>query len=220
MDKQNTKRPKNEEWLQRRILGMEIIKEHNYKLTKNEFKIEYKDRIRSNLKKEISRNSIDRDIPWIILEIHNSKPSFAFAEKSLRTQSSKESLAPLAFFEKDISEIWLVDTNGKNSIIFDNANKQLGKKNFVLDSKKLIPADLAADSPIVMRIFFKPNAYNGIETVVCDIYEKAPNYAPLNLLSTCTRHHCAEIEFKKKYAHSILEFTYLIFNRYWSKKRK
>ncbi len=121
----------------------------------------------------------------------------------------------MAFFEKDITEIHLVFADRTNAIIFDTEHMQLGTDTFVKGANEHIAEELPDNSPIVLRIFFSPMSYRGIETVVCDIYERAPDFTPLNIISTYARHRCAEIETKKADISLVLEFTYKLFNRYW-----
>ena len=219
MDTQKSKnRPNNATLLQRRKIGLQIIKDKKYKLSVEEFKKEYTKRLQKELTTSTSRGKMKRDIDWIIGEVRKDNPSFEFTTKPLRKSSEKVNIMPLAYFEKDITEIHLTFADRTNVIIFDTEHKQLGLSSFVDEAKEHIPEVLPADSLIVLRIFFNPMAYRGIETVICDIYDRAPDFAPLNIVSTLARHRCAEIETKKADISPVLEFTYKLLNRYWKNR--
>lgn len=209
------KRPSEAELLKRRQIGLQIINEHRNEISVKAFQKEYSQRIQKELSTSISRNSISRDIDWIIGEIRKENPTFEFTTKALRKSSSKDTITPLAFFEKDITEIHLVFSDHTNVIIFDTEHMQLGAESFVENAKNHIPQSLPDNSLLVLRIFFNSMAYRGIETVVCDMYERTPDFSSFNIVSTSARHRCAEIEIKKSSVVPLLEFTYKLFNRYW-----
>lgn len=213
--KNSKKRPSEAELLKRRQIGLQIIKDHKYELSENAFKKEYCQRVQKETASSISSGKLTRDISWIIGEARKEQPTFDFTTKPLRKSSEKESITPLAFFEKDITEIHLVFADRTSSIIFDTDQMQLGTDSFVKDAMTSIPENIPENAPIVLRIFFNPMSYRGIETVVCDIYERTPEVAPFEIISTYAKHRCAEIEIKKSNLLPLLEFTYKLFNRYW-----
>ena len=109
-----------------------------------------------------------------------------------------------------------------NIIIFNTEKKQLENSTFTKKAIRAIPKSLSNDTLIKLCIYFSPMAYRGIETVVCDIYERLLDI-PNNIISTHARHRCAEIEVKKADISKVLDFTYSIFNHYWisqAKRRK
>ena len=218
--KNSRKRSSDADVLKRRQLGLQIIKDHNYDLSEKFFKQEYSKRIEQELSESASTGKIKRDIDWIIAEVRTKQPSFEFTTKPLRKNNTKDYINPLEFFEKDITEIHLNFADRTNAIIFDIEQKQLGTDSFVKKAIKQIPENIPENSPIVLRIFFGPLSYRGIETVICDIYEKSPEHTPLNIISTHTKHRCAEIEVKKSDILPLLNFTYKLFNRYWKTRIK
>ena len=216
----NNKRRSNDEVSQRRQLGIQILHDYKYKLSVKNFKEKYRNKIQEQTNGTISNYTLKRDIDVIVGEIRKNRPSFEFSTDPLHKPSKKSYITPLAFFEKDITEIHLIIEHNTDIIIFDTTNMQLGSNSFVYDSKKCIPESLSNTTPITLRIYFSPQSYRGIETVVCDIYEKAPDYTPFNILSTLARHRCSEIEIKNEDIDSLLEFTYRLFNRYWTNQRE
>lgn len=216
MDTNNSKkRPSEAELLKRRQIGLQIIKDHKYELSENAFKKEYIQRVQAEMSSSISSGKLTRDIVWIVGETRKEHPSFDFTTKPLKKHHEKESITPLAFFEKDITEIHLVFADRTSTIIFDTDRMQLGTDSFVEFAIKQLPENFPDNSPVVLRIYFSPMSYRGIETVVCDIYERTPEVAPFDVISTYSKHRCAEIEVKKSNLLPLLEFTYKLFNRYW-----
>lgn len=212
------KRRSNAEINQRRQLGIQILHDYKYNLSIKSFKKIYTKKIQEQFNEDFSSYTLNRDIEAIVGEIRKKRPSFEFSTKPLSKQTERLSITPLANFEKDITEIHLVVDRNSDTIIFDTTNMQLGSDTFVDDAKKCIPKDLPSTALITLRIYFSPMTYRGIETVVCDIYEKSPDYTPFNILSTLARHRCSEIEIKYADIDSLLEFTYKLFNRHWIKQ--
>ena len=209
------KRPSEAELLKRRQIGLQIINDHKYEISEKAFKKEYVQRVQTEMSSDISSGKLTRDIVWIVGEARKEHPSFDFTTKPLKKHAEKESITPLAFFEKDITEIHLVSMDRTGTIIFDTDRMQLGTDSFVELATKQLPENLPENTPIILRIFFSPMSYRGIETVVCDIYERTPEVAPFEIISTYAKHRCAEIEVKKSNLLPLLEFTYKLFNRYW-----
>ena len=211
-------RSSNADLIRRRTIGIQIIKDHHYDLSEKRFREEYKERIFKELSDSVSVCTIRSDQKWIIGEIRKDTPTFSFAEKIHLKTSAKDTrtITPLASFEKTITEIHLVFSDGTSAIIFDTEQMQLGTDTFVSNAMQSVPDTLPDDSLVTLRIFFSPISYRGIETVVCDIYERSPEFTPFIIISSTARHRCADIEIKKEHIAPMLEFTYRLFNRYWT----
>ena len=64
-------------------------------------------------------------------------------------------------------------------------------------------------------LIYDMNAPRGIEETYCSIYETSGKNHNYSLLYTDNKNHCTEIVCTPNNLQNILEFTFLIFKKYW-----
>lgn len=207
----------------RQEIGMQIIEEHNFKITKDAFKKEYEQKIaRTSGLKVVTERTWDRDyapIKELIAEKHKIDFEFTPTAKSRKrkTFAMVPHVDPFLSMAKNLFQIRIV-IGDYQTILFSKTKNTFTERDFTHNSLEAISKNyekVQEDYMVHLYLIYDTNAPHGIETTYCSIYESAGKDNKYYLLYTDAKNHCSEIVCSYDNLPQVLDFTFLLFNRYW-----
>ena len=214
-----------------------LFKENNFKIAKSKFYSEYKQRIaRTSTVKNVTERTLYRDykhIKELIKSNYNIDFEFYSSSKTKKNNYLKNIpfIDPFHLMERHLFQIRFVIGNYQ-SIIFSKDNntfqnsafpKQIMnsiEENFMkkiyTDNKNDEKDSLLKNEYMVhLYLNFNTDAPLGIEKNYCTIYENYCKEYDYYLLYTDDKNRCSEIVCTYGNLPQVLNFTFLIFSKYW-----
>lgn len=203
---------------QRIELGERIIKQANYKITKNSFLTKYEKRLQATENLTCpTKNTLRRDMDIIVGNIRKQRINFEFEDSNeiMQTNSEKASIDIGDTICDSIKQIRL-SIYGFNHILFSSDKTTLtSKKLFEKKAQKSLEEEfqkisIKPDGRTMTHLYIIFNL-SGFEHYVSSFYRENYN----QVLYTSTHDYCSEIVFEYKNLKFMLEQTYLILKSYY-----
>ena len=212
-------RPSDDEIKRRLDIGIHIIQEHDYMLTKKEFHEKYAKELEEDKNiHSITKNTIysDRDkIVSILSEDLNTPFEFDKKTRVRNTRKIEENKnIPISHeLTKNIRSIRL-EVQGRSFVLYDKSINNFCKKrsNFVDENIEKIQNTIKeCDSTYLIHLYiiFDVKRYSGVEDYMCSFYKNRTNY----ILYTSTHNFCSEIVVEYSNLNLLITDTWKIFKR-------
>ncbi|MCQ2497706.1 MAG: hypothetical protein MJ133_01865 [Lachnospiraceae bacterium] len=223
----------SQEVVERRLsIGVDIIRENNFKMTRKAFMTEYEQRVKRTYGEDITSATLRRDcsesyngntIQKMIKVLHNQDFVFEDASPASKKKflSSFHSIDPFASFSKYLYEI-RVSIGTYEATLFSVSNNTLKEHKFAESAIAAIPQKIkeaSAEHMAHVYLIFQYNVPNGIEEIYCGIYENGSSSNNFYVLYTDAKNHCSEIVCNGNNLENLLQYTSLIFNNYWKTQK-
>lgn len=208
----------------RREIGIQIIVEHNFSIKKTDFYSEYRNRIaRDSSIRDVTNRTLERDYYQIkdtIAQRHRIDFDFMPAKGSRKRKlfSTLPTVDPFALMSKNLFQIRITIGDYQNTL-FSLDKNTFTDSIFAKLSINKIPEKYKntnnGNDMVHIYLIFDMYAPRGIEETYCSIFENSAKDHNYYLLYTDAKNHCSEIVCTYNYLENVLEFTFLLFNRYW-----
>ncbi|MGN0152338.1 MAG: hypothetical protein ACI39Q_07690 [Wujia sp.] len=203
---------------QRQKLGIDIIRDYDFKLTKREFHTLYYKAVLENPNIEnVTMNTIYNDRKDIVSKIQDIYGEFHFLEKKpIRNtrilEESKNIPIPKEII-KHVRNIRL-EINGRSFILYNTGNNTFKKgRSFFIDEQlaniREITSNCDSTYMIHLYIIFDVKRYQGVENYLCSFYKEKLNY----IIFTSTHNYCSEIVTEYENLEKLITDTWKIFKK-------
>lgn len=212
------------DYKKRREIGLEIIIDADYKITKTTFIKEYQRRLDAT--EEFSNtddNALYNDAIRIEEQLNENGIKFSYLKKETSRQTRKlEESNSIPFannLQRYIRQI-RIDYFGNNITLFSTSNNTFleGRTAFIDNNVQKIQSmfdDVEPETLVHMYIILDSKRYIGIEDYICSFYKERLQH----ILFTSTHNYCSEIVFEYQYLEEVVTNTWKIFKSYFIKKK-